>query len=162
VGLEDDEPRVAQQAAALERLLGEPDARLEQDAAAGLWQALADLEDRDGARLTFTGAGNTPAALAPLLEWPEAAAATVFHAAAGRLHVFPGRTAARELAGPLARAGFTLLEAVAGEGDPAGVAALEPAVAPLAATLALRGRLRAALDPAGALAFGPRWERGTP
>jgi len=161
-GFEDDEPRVAEQVAAAERLLGEPDARLEGDSAAALWQSLADLEDRDGARLTFTGAANTPAALAPLIGRPGLAAGMLFHAAAGRLHVFPARAAARELLEPLAAAGFALVEAVAGAGDPAGVAALEPLVAPQAAALALRARIRAALDPAGVLAHGTRWERNEP
>jgi glycolate oxidase FAD binding subunit len=159
VGLEDDEPRVAQQIAALERLLGEPDARLEDDSAAALWQALADLEDRDGARLTFTSAANAPGALAPLLERPDGAARSLFHAMAGRLHVFPGATAARDLLEPLAGAGFTLIESVTGDGDPAGVAALEPLIAPQAAVLDLRARIGAALDPARVMAFGARWQR---
>ena len=103
-----------------------------------------------------------PAALAPLLDQPAVAAASVFHAAAGRLHVFPGPTRAGEIAEPLARAGFSLLEAVAGAGDPAGVAALEPIIAPQSAVLALRARLRDALDPAGTMACGPRWARGEP
>lgn len=159
VGLEDDEPRVDQQVAALERLLGEPDARLEDDSAATLWRTLADLEDRDGARLTLTGAANTPAALAPLLERPEVSAASLFHAPAGRLHVFPGRTRARDLIEPLAGAGFALIEAVAGDGDPAGIATLQPLIAPQAAVLALRARLRGALDPASVMAYGTRWEQ---
>jgi len=159
VGLEDDEARVDQQVAAFERLLGEPDARLEDESAAALWQALAALEDRDGARLTFTSVANTAAALAPLIERPEVAAASLFHTMAGRLHVFPGPTAARSLIEPLAATGFSLIETVAGDGDPAGVAALEPFIAPQAAVLDLRARIRAALDPAGVMAFGPRWER---
>ena len=69
-GLEDDEARVDQQAEALVRMLGEPDARLEGEAVAELWQALADLEERDGVRLTFTGGGRPNEALAPLLEGP--------------------------------------------------------------------------------------------
>ncbi len=162
VGLEDDELRVAQQVAEVERRLGEPDARLEDDSAAALWQTLTDLEDLDGARLGFTGAGNTPAALAALLERPAVAAASLFHAAAGRLHVYPGRGEAPGLLGPLAEAGFSLIDAVPGDGDPAGVAALEPPVAPQAALLALRSRIRAALDPAGVMASGPRWEHGVP
>jgi glycolate oxidase FAD binding subunit len=162
VGFEDDEARVAQQAAVVERLLGEPDARLEDDSAATLWGSLTDLEDRDGARLTFTGAANTPAALAPLIERPEAAAGALFHAAAGRLHVFPGCTRAREIVDSLARAGFALLETVAGDGDPAGVAALQPLIAPQTAVLELRARIHTALDPAGVMAYGTRWEQGGP
>jgi glycolate oxidase FAD binding subunit len=162
VGLEEDKARVAQQVVAVERLLGEPDARLEDGSAATLWQSLTDLEGRDGARLTFTGVANTPAALAPLLEHPEVAAGALFHAAAGRLHVFPGRARARGIVESLAGAGFTLLEAVAGEDDPAGVAALAPVIAPQAAVLDLRAHLRRALDPAAVMAFGPRWEQGSP
>jgi glycolate oxidase FAD binding subunit len=162
VGFEDDEARVAQQTATVEHLLGEPDARLEDDSAAALWLALADLEDRDGARLTFTGPANTPAALAPLFEHPEAAAAALFHTVAGRLHVFPGGMRARTAIQPLAAAGFTLIETVAGDGDPAGVTALEPLIAPQAAVLELRARIRAALDPAGVMACGARWEQGVP
>lgn len=156
VGLEDDEPRVAQQVAAIERLLGEADARLEDDSAAALWQALADLEDRDGPRLTFTSAANTPAALAPLLAHPETAATALFHAPAGRLHVFPGRGAAPGLLEPLAAAGFVLIESTAG------VTAPDPLIAPQAAVLELRARIRGALDPAGVMAYGPRWERNEP
>jgi glycolate oxidase FAD binding subunit len=159
VGLEDDEPRVDQQVAAVERLLGEPDARLEDDSAAALWQALADLGDRDGARLSFTSAANAPAVLAPLLGRPGLAAGTLFHAAAGRLHVFPGATGARSVVDPLASAGFTLIGAVAGDGDPAGVGTLEPLIAPQAAVLDLRTRIRTALDPAGVMAYGTRWQR---
>jgi len=160
VGLEHDGARVAEQTAAITRALGEPDARLEDDSAAALWQALADLEDRDGARLTFTGAANTPDALAPLLGRPEVAAASLFHAAAGRLHVFPPGGAARRLLEPLADAGFSLIEAVADGADPAWNATLEPLIPPQAAVLDLRARLRLAFDPAGVMAYGPRWERG--
>ena len=159
VGFEDDVPRVDQQLAAAERLLGEPDARLEDDTVPALWQSLADLEASDAARLTFTGAANTPAALAPLIEQPEAAAETLFHAAAGRLHLFPTRARVRDLLEPLARAGFTLLEA-APAADPArGGGAPEPVLAPQAAVLALRARIRAALDPGGVMAYGRDWER---
>ena len=163
-GLEDDEARVDEQAAALERLLGEPDARLEDGAAAELWQSLADLELHDEGhsheswgRLTFTGAGPA-AALAALLDGPGTgaerggpAAGWVLHAPAGRLHVFPGAADGRDLADRLSRTGLMLLEAVAVE--PA------PFLPPQAALLELRARVRAALDPAGTLALGPAWER---
>jgi glycolate oxidase FAD binding subunit len=158
VGFEDDAVRVDQQVTAVERLLGEPDARLEDESAAALWQALADLEDRDGARLTFTSAANTPAALAPLLDQPEAAARSLFHATAGRLHVFPVRAAMRSLVGPLAASGFTLIASVDGSGDDAGATALEPLIAPQTAVLDLRARVRGALDAAGVMAYGTRWE----
>jgi glycolate oxidase FAD binding subunit len=150
-GLEDDEARVDQQAAALARLLGEPDARLEGDAAAALWQSLADFEEREaGARLTFTGGGSPATALAPLLDGR--AAGCVLHAPAGRLHVFPDAADAPDLAERLSRAGLTLLEVT-------GIATPAPFLPPQAALLGLRARIRAALDPARTLAYGPDWER---
>lgn len=150
-GLEDDEARVDQQAEALTRMLGEPDARLEGEAVAELWQALADLEERDGGRLTFTGGGSPNEALAPLLEGP-GRTDCLLHAPAGRLHVFPGAAEAPGLAERLGRAGLTLLEA-------AGLAAPAPFLPPQAALLELRARIRAALDPASTLGLGPAWER---
>jgi FAD/FMN-containing dehydrogenase len=159
VGLEDDEARVDQQAATLERMLGEPDARLEGEAVADLWQALADLEERGGgdprpawARLTFTGGASPATALAPLLDGTGTHAACVLHVPAGRLHVFPGAADAPGLAERLARAGLTLLETV-------GVTVPAPFLPPQVALLELRARIRAALDPAGTLGFGPAWER---
>ena len=171
VGLEDDEARVDEQAAAYTRMLGEPDARLEGDSVAKLWQSLADVEDRDGGdrgtraphgsaacvHLAFTGGGGAPApsagppaALAALLDGPERVP-FLLHAPAGRLHVFPAPGAAAETADRLARAGLVLLEA--------GGVALPPYLPPQAAALELRARIRAALDPAGTLAYGPEWER---
>jgi len=160
IGFEDDDARVHEQVREVERLLGESDARLEDDSAAALWQALADLEDRDGARLTLATADNTPAALAPLLDQPETASGAVLHAPAGRLHLFPGPARAPRLVETLVRAGFTLIETVVGVDDAAGVAALEPVIAPQVALLALRARVREALDPAGTMAYGPRWQSG--
>lgn len=160
VGFEEDEARVAEQVSAATRALGEPDARFEDDAAAALWQALANLEDAPGARLALTTADNLPAALAPLLEAPEAWSGFLFHAAGGRLHLSPGTARAKPVVERLHRSGFTLIEAVVGEDDPAGVAALEPFLTPQAAVLDLRVRLRAALDPCGTLAYGARWQRG--
>jgi glycolate oxidase FAD binding subunit len=147
-GLEDDAARVDQQAAVLERMLGEPDARLEGEAVAELWQALADLEAREGPRLAFTGAGDAVAVLAPLLEGP--APGCLLHVPAGRLHVFPAAVDAPAWAERLSRSGLVLLEA-------AGVAAPAPFLPQPAALLGLRARIRAALDPAGALAYGPAW-----
>ena len=159
-GFEDDEARVDEQAAAAERLLGEPDARLEDDSAAALWQSLADLELRGGARLTFAGSANTPAALAPLLDQPAVAAGALLHAPAGRLHVFHGTEPARKVLEPLVRAGFSFIGSVAGADDLAGAAAPESVIPPQAALLALRERIRGALDPAGVMAYGTRWARG--
>ena len=160
VGFEDDGAHVDRQAAKVERLLGEPDARLVDDSAATLWQSLADLEDRDGVHLACTTAANTPAALAPLLAAPGEADGMLFHAAAGRLHLFPERASARAAFETLTGAGFALIESTGLPGGVAGPRELAPLVAPQAAVLALRARVRAALDPAGVMALGPRWERG--
>jgi glycolate oxidase FAD binding subunit len=158
VGFEDDEARVDEQIAVVERRLGDPDARLVGDSAATLWQALADLEVRGGAQLALTTSDNTPAALEPLLAHPALAAGAVLHALAGRLRVFTGDARAAEVLGPLARAGFSLVDTVPGASDSGG--APEPAIAPQAAVRALRARIREALDPTGTLAYGSRWERG--
>jgi glycolate oxidase FAD binding subunit len=152
LGLEDEARWVDRQAAVATQALGTPSARLEGADAARLWQVLADLEDREGGALAFATAGNTPAALVPLLGRPESAG-LVFHAPAGRLHVFPERARAQELVRALAPGGFALIEARA-------TGPLEPAIAPQAGVLALRAKIRAALDPAATLAFGDRWAAG--
>lgn len=152
IGLEDDHPSVAEQESAVVRALGPPRARLSGDEVIALEQSLADLEEQEGPRLSFTTAGNTPAALGPLLQ-PAASGRLVFHAPAGRLHLFPGRA---ELAGSAiaaADSGFTLR------------AARDPGYAPeggpsRAGLLALRGRIRGALDPTGLFALGERWAAG--
>jgi len=161
LGFEDERRWVEQQAARSEESLGRASARLSGEDAQRLWQSLADLEDRDGGLLSFVTARNTPAALEPLLDHP-AAAGLVFHAPAGRLHLpAPGSTAesappasgAADLVHALAERGFTLV-AARGAGE------LEPVILPQAAVLALRERIRAALDPASTLAFGSRWASG--
>jgi FAD/FMN-containing dehydrogenase len=111
-----------------------------------LWQALTDAEEMPGVRLTFTSAHVTPDAIGWLAGRPEAER-LVFHAACGRLHVFPAADEAAALVAEAAAHGFTLLEARgAGLDAPA-----EPA-----AIVLLRKRLRAALDPAGVFALGER------
>jgi glycolate dehydrogenase FAD-binding subunit len=153
VGLEDDRPWVAEQESAVVRALGPPRSRLVGDQVISLAQSLADLEEREGPRLSFTTAANTPAALAPILALP-GSGRLVFHAPAGRLHLFPEPA---ELAGCVIAAtgaGCTL-RAVRG--------AMGPREDPpaRAGVLALRGRIRAALDPAATLALGERWAAGT-
>jgi len=118
-------------------------------AVATLWQALADLEDRGGATLTLTTAANTPAALAALIDQPEAAG-LVFHAPAGRLLLGAPPERAPALVRDLAAAGFTLIEA---RGAGAAVAGFPPP----AGIRALRERIRAALDPGATMALGERW-----
>lgn len=154
VGLEDDRPRVAEQEAAVTQALGPPRARLSGDEVVTIEQSLADLEERNGARLSFTTPGNTPAALALLLEAP-GAGRLVFHAPAGRLHLFPEHDAVAESLVAAAETGFTL-RAARGSAEARGP---HPAQA---GVTALRARIRAALDPSAVLALGERWATGGP
>ncbi len=147
--LEDDAPWVEQQAAAARASLGTERLQLAGAEAMALVQSLADLEESHATRLSGTSPSNTPAALAPLLALPEAAA-LVFHAPAGRLHVFPTTTRAIEAAHALATAGFQLIGARAADG-------VVPALARQPELGPLRTRLRAALDPAGTMALGDHW-----
>lgn len=152
IGLEDDAPQVARQRERVETALGTPARSLEGSEAAAFAQSLADLEERDGARLSFTTAVNTPAALAPLLAAAEARD-FVFHAPAGRLHMVVATERAQALADAAAAGGF-LLNAARGAGE------LAPPAPPQAAILSLRARIRTALDPGSRFALGERWERG--
>lgn len=147
LGFEADAPWcAAQEAHATARMatLGAPRVRLEGAPARAALDALAELETLAPARATFTSAWRTPAALAALE--PADRMRCVFHAPAGRLHVFP------EHAGALVRRlvphGFTLI-------DQAG---LELTAAPASAGVrALRTRLAHAFDAGGTFAFGPEW-----
>ncbi len=152
VGLEDDAVWVESQTALARERLGPESARLEGAEVATLWQSLADLEEGPGARLTFTTASNTPVALAPLADTPEARRA-VFHAPAGRLHLFPDLARAQDIVRALAASGFALIGARGADG-------VVPALPAQVAVATLRRRVRAALDPAGTLVLGDRW--GTP
>ena len=153
IGLEDDRPRVSELERAVTATLGAPVSRLEGDDAAALWQSLADLEETEGPRLSFTTAANTPAALAPLLA-TTAAARLVFHAPAGRLHLFPGEADAQAVIEAVAAHGFTLIGA-------RGLATFQPSPPRQIGVLALRARIRAALDPSGTLVLGGAWAAGT-
>ena len=152
IGLEDDAPWVEVQRAKLIAALGAPIHALEAPDAAALAQALADLEERAPVRLSLTTASNTPAALAPLLELPEAGG-SVFHAPAGRLHLEPDPARAQQVAGRLAEAGFALIGA-------RGVPEIQPPIPAQAVVLDLRRRIRESLDPGRAFAMGDVWERG--
>jgi glycolate oxidase FAD binding subunit len=152
VGLEDDRAWVTEQERATTAALGPPATRLEGDDAAALWQSLADCEETSGPRLSFTTAANTPAALSPLLA-RRAAQRLVFHAPAGRLHVFPGPEDPQVLVAAAAAHGFTLIRA-------RGFAEIGDALAPRTGVLALRARIRASLDPNGTLALGGAWASG--
>ena len=142
LGFEDEPARVVELEALAVRALGPPQGRLEAGDAAAAWPALADLESEmppGSARVT---AHPTPAALAPLLD-AEHARALVFHAAGGRLLLAPG------LGADPAEHGFPPIGGTEPKSD--GV--------PQQALLALRARVRSALDPSGVLAFGERWAR---
>ena len=143
VGLEDDAGWVAEQESRMTQALGAPLARIDGEAVATLAQSLADAEDRDGPHLVFTSAHKTPAGLAPLLARTEAPH-LVSHAAAGRLHWYPADDAdANRVVRDALDAGYTLI-------GRSGVT-IDPQIPPEVAVVALRQRLRAALDPGGTL-----------
>jgi len=152
VGLEDDARWVEQQEATVTAALAAPARRIEDGEAEALWQALCDLEDGAGPQVTLATADNTPAALAPLLDQPEAAGLS-FHARHGRLLLDASPERAAALVPKLAAAGFAL---VAARGS-----RVEPALPPQSGLLALRQRIRDALDPTRRLAFGARWVAGS-
>lgn len=130
--------------------LGASKLKLQNASALTLWRVLCDTSEMPGARLTFTSAHKTPAALAPIAR-ESVAERLLFHAPAGRLHVWPEASQAAALVAQLASHGFTLIDA-------RGCDVALPA-AP-AAVRAIRARIRATLDPQGVFAHGPRWEAG--
>lgn len=146
---EDDPAVVASQERFLRERLGAPRSRV-QDASVGtLLQQVADTEEMPGVRLTFTTPDASPSALAGVIALG-AAERMVFHAPAGRLLCWPEEPAIPGLVETLAARGFTLI-------DVRGPAAASPeSAAP--GVRSLRARVRAALDPARALALGPDWE----
>jgi FAD/FMN-containing dehydrogenase len=152
VGFEGAAPYVERQCERVRATFGAARVKVLGDSAVRLWQQLADLEELDGERLTFTTAANTPAALATLASSRELERA-VFHAACGRLHVFPAAKDAQALAGSLAARGFALIGA-RGSSD------IAPAIAPQDAIGALRASLRGKLDPGRRFALGDRWQMG--
>jgi hypothetical protein len=161
IGLEDEAGWVEQQIAAAVAALGEPSGRIEGAQVIAGWQALADAaavpgdgSGGDAVALEFATAANTPAALAPVIAsaapaLTSAGAPFVFHAPAGRLHVSVAADRAQALVVKLADEGFVLIGARGAD--------VTPALPPQQAVRDLRARLRAALDPAGALAMGGRW-----
>jgi FAD/FMN-containing dehydrogenase len=143
-GFEDDAAWVADCAEFARRSLGTPRVKVQDASVPPLWQQLADLEEMPGVRLTFTTSANTPDAVAFLADRPEAER-MVFHAACGRLHVWPAEDRAAELVRALGKLGFILIE---GRGLRADLSATPPAV------VALRRSIRRAMDPLGVLALG--------
>ena len=152
VGFEDDAAWVDEQAARAIARLGAPESRRGGAEVETLWQQLADAGELATPRLTFTTAHNTPASLAPVLD--ASCEGFVFHAPAGRLHLFPRPGAAQKEVERLATHGFTLIAA-------RGAGTIEPLIPPQQAVLDLRTRIRAELDPGGRFAFGPQWVDGT-
>lgn len=149
---EDDPAWIPSQDAFARERLGSPRYKVQDGAVAPLLQHLNDLEEMPGTRLTFTTASGSPDALAPLLA-DAAACRVVFHAPAGRLHVWPSPSCAASLVELLARHGFALLETRDAGSLPPG--------APAPGIHMLRTRLRAALDPARTMALGDSWENRT-
>jgi FAD/FMN-containing dehydrogenase len=150
VGFEDDPAWVEDCAVFARARLSDVRAEARDADVPPLWRALADAAGRPGPRLTFASAHNTPAALAPLLGRP-VGERLLFHAPSGRLVLWPLPAEAADLVRELAALGFALVDARGADVD---LPASTPSVR------ALRERLSAALDPAGTMAFGPRW-RGT-
>jgi glycolate oxidase FAD binding subunit len=174
IALEDDAPWLAEQERAILHRLGAPARRIEGADAGALLGRLADLEETAGARLSFTTADTTPAATAALLgaapsievaraggpagiEVARAggigsagAVPFLFHAPAGRLHLWPGDMPAARLLSDMAEAGWSLIDA-------RGTDPLAPPLPPPVAMLGMRDTLRKALDPAGRFALGPSW-----
>ena len=124
--------------------LGAPRLTVRDASVPTLWQQLTDFEEMPGPRMTFTSAHVTPEAIAFLAGRP-IAERLVFHAACGRLHVWPEPDEVAELSRELSARGFTLIgsrEVGAGAPEPPdGIASV-------------RDRLREALDPARVWALG--------
>ena len=143
-GFEDDAAWVEDCASFAHESLGAARVRFQNASVPPLWQALADAEEMPGVRLTFTTAANTPDALG-FLHGRSVAERLVFHAACGRLHLWPTADEAPALAKELEGRGFALLES-------RGVVLTGPAAKRAASEI--RRTLRRALDPAGVFALG--------
>lgn len=147
-GFENDAAWVEDCATFARDSLGVPRVKVQDASVLPLWQQLADAEEMPGVRLTFTTAANTPDAIACLHGRP-VAERLLFHAACGRLHLWPAMDEAAALVAELAGRGFALVEA---RGLPPTGVAMSPAITQL------RKRLRTALDPMNVFALGGRWE----
>ena len=151
VGFEGEAADVELDCARAREALGVPRLKLSDASAVTMWQRLADLEELPGLRLSFTSAHLTPVALGAVLP-PAALARAVFHAACGRLHVFPNGEEPARVARELESHGFTLIDARG--------ARIEPAAPPQLAVRQMRAAIRSALDPDSRFAFGGAWEAG--
>jgi glycolate oxidase FAD binding subunit len=155
VALEDDAAWVDEQERTVTHALGRPARRVDGGDAVSLLERIADLEESGGARASLTTADTTPAALdqvfAAVESTGEANPSFVFHALAGRLHLWLAAERAQALVNQLGESGWALV-------DHRGAGAIEPAVPPQAAVLAMRAGLRQAIDPGARFAFGERWQ----
>ena len=143
-GFEDDPAWLAECDRFAHDSLGAARLKVRDASVSALWRQITDPEEMPGARLTFTSAHQTPDAIV-FLTHDRVAERLLFHAACGRLHVWPERDEAATLVARCRAHGFTLLDA-------RGVDL--PARTPSSAILALRGRLRDALDPQRVFALG--------
>jgi FAD/FMN-containing dehydrogenase len=150
VGFEGEAADVERDCERTREALGVPRLRVSGDSAATLWQRLVDLEELQGARLSFTSAHLTPDALAQEIP-AETLQRSVFHAACGRLHVFPRDEDATRLTRGLETHGFSLIGV-------RGASRITPAISPQLAVHAMRASIRSALDPARRFAFGEAWQ----
>ncbi len=149
LGFEGEELEVERQCDLAHEALGAARVRLAGSSAAALWRQLADLEELQGARLTFSTSHNTPDAFgAALAELPHDRA--IFHAPCGRLHLFPGDEEPGAIVRVLAARDFTLVDA-------RGAGEIAPLIPPQHGVRSMRERIRAALDPDARFALGGRW-----
>lgn len=144
VGFEDEATWVEACGGFARERLGTPRLQMQDASVSALTQMLTDTEEMPGPRLSFATASDSPACLAPLVSHA-VGERLVFHAPAGRLHLFPTAHEAPALVSLLAQHGFVLLEARGVEVEPSPT---HPAIR------ALRARLRTALDPASVFARG--------
>ncbi len=149
VGFEDEASWVERQVAKATDLLGPPAGQINGEEAGGVVQALADLEEEAGPRLSFTTPHNTPAIMGAVAS-ERVGRRAILHAPAGRLHLFPDPDDAQALVEKLGALEFRLIEA-------RGVQGLAPLVPPMEGITLLRKRVRAALDPEGRMGLGNRW-----
>ncbi len=142
VAFEDEAPWVESCSGLVRERLGVPRLAVQDASVSALTQMLTDSEEMPGPRLTFTTASQSPECLAPLLSHA-VAERLVFHAPAGRLHLFPAANEAVALIRLLETKGYALI-------DSRGVDHTPPP--PAAAIARLRARLQQALDPASVFA----------
>ena len=145
IGLEDDAAWVAEQEGAIISRLGAPAVRLEGEEQSRVTHLLADAQAHAAPRISFTSAHNLPTATSPLISIL-GAGHMVFHAAAGRLHWFPGGPG-----GLFSAEGLALFHALGFHPIESAGLSFERPVPVESAITALRRRIDQALDPLGTL-----------